>query len=74
MPDHYRWTCPDGGPAARPADLAAWAIAALATAPGAILCAGRDLPALRATLLADRVALPEHGIVQPGTIWIEEAC
>lgn len=66
--DIFRWACPDGGPA-KPDDLAKWAVANLGDAP-AILVHPRDLPALKATILAERVNLAEQGVIQPGTVWV----
>lgn len=71
MPQQYRWIMPAGGPAKTAADLAAWAVAALLSTPGQILANPRDLPALQATMLAGRVTLPLHGVVQAGTLWLE---
>ena len=68
----YRAYCPADGPAKKPADLAAWAAGELLALPGLIWANHRDLPALRATMLAERIAgAPQHGVVQPGTIWLE---
>ena len=68
MQPAYRWVCPDRGPSG-PAELANWVIQNISDA-AEICCHRRDLPALASTLLADRVSLPEHGIVQPGTVWV----
>lgn len=67
----YRWVVPDTGPAQSPEALATW----VTRLPGThrIACNRRDLPALQSTLLIDRVYVPQHGIVQPGTIWMEVA-
>jgi hypothetical protein len=67
----YRAYCPSDGPAKTPAELASWAIGELLAVPGAIYANARDLPALNGTMLAARVAgAPQHGIVQPGTVWV----
>lgn len=69
----YRAYCPSDGPAKTPAGLAAWATGELLATPGAIYANLRDLPALRATMLAERVVgSPQFGVVQPGTIWLAE--
>lgn len=66
----FRWVAPEGGPAATGEKLAGWASANLQDA-ALIVCNPRDLEALRATLLGERVTLPgRSGIVQPGTVWI----
>lgn len=64
----YRWLCPDP----KSPSFVAWALDALLARPGRILCHPADLPALAATMLAGRVAVPETGVVQRGTIWLEE--
>jgi len=67
----YRAFAPPGGPAKTPAALASWATGELLTLPGAIYANARDLLALRATMLAERVAgSPQFGVVQPGTLWL----
>ena len=68
----YRWICPDGGAAGTATDLAKWAVAHLTDAPR-IYASPRDMPALRATIIAERVATlpPTEGVVQPGTVWVE---
>jgi len=67
----YRAFAPPGGPAKNPADLAHWAAGELLSLPGAIYANARDLPALRATFPAERVAgSPQFGVVQPGTVWL----
>jgi len=73
MSQANRWIAPPGGPAPTPAKLADWATAELLAVPGALLANRRDLPALQATMLAERVALPVHGVVQAGTLWLQEA-
>ena len=73
MPQTNRWISPPGGPAPTAAKLADWATGELLTLPGQILANVRDLPALQATMLAGRVALPQHGVVQAGTLWLEVA-
>jgi hypothetical protein len=70
----YRAFCPPDGPAKTPAALAAWAAGELLAVPGAIYANVRDLPALRATMLAARLAgAPQYGVVQPGTLWLAPA-
>jgi hypothetical protein len=67
----YRAFAPPDGPAKTPAVLAAWATGELLATPGAIYANARDLPALAATMLAERVAgSPRYGVVQPGTLWL----
>ena len=68
-----RWICPPTGPAATPDKLAEWAAgsADLLTMPGTIRANRRDLVALQGTLLGPRVALPEQGVVQAGTLWVD---
>ena len=67
----YRAFAPPGGPAKTPAALADWATGELLAMPGAIYANARDLLALRATMLAERVAgSPQFGVVQPGTLWL----
>jgi hypothetical protein len=67
----YRWIAPASGPTKTAAELARWAVGELIGVPGVILANSRDLPALRATMLAERLELPTHGVVQPGTLWIQ---
>lgn len=71
MTQLYRWLSPSDRPAKTAAELAAWATAELLSVPGPIYANCRDLPALQATMLAPRVALPAHGVVQAGTVWME---
>lgn len=62
----YRWLCPDP-----PQPFMTWALDTLLALPGRILCHPADYVALSATVLAARVAVPETGVVQRGTVWIE---
>lgn len=66
----FRWIAPPRGPAATPADLALWASGELLGTTDVILVNPRDLSALSATMLANRVRLPDAGVVQPGTLWL----
>lgn len=61
-------------PAGTPEELARWAVGQLLGTKGAIVCAPRDVAALQATVLAERVSVlpPGRGTVQPGTVWVEE--
>ena len=38
--------------------------------PQEILCHPVDLPALRGTLVGGLAAVPPHGVVQVGTVWV----
>lgn len=69
---HYRWACPDGGPA-KTTDLADWARATLAATDENIVVSRRDYPTLSA-IFPGRVTLahPGVGVVQPGTVWLED--
>jgi hypothetical protein len=58
-------------PAKTPHDLRLWAAAQLTARQGAVLCSARDFDAL-ASILPGRVAVPERGKVQPGTVWLEK--
>jgi hypothetical protein len=69
----YRWYQPDSGPAKTGAELALWAPGVLLALPGIIYANQRDVIALRGTMLAGRVELPPHGVVQAGTVWVAEA-
>jgi hypothetical protein len=71
MSQQMRWLAPPDGPTAKSEHLSQWAVGELAGEPGMIYANARDLDALRSTLLAERVTLPERGIVQPGTVWVE---
>ena len=68
---NYKWLCPPGGPDARPERFVPWAIADLAGVPGRILCNPQDAPSLAGTILAERLAQPDMGTVQRGSIWLE---
>lgn len=68
----YRWFQPHSGPAKTATELAQWAAGELLATPGAIYANARDLPALKATMLAGRVELPQFGVVQAGTVWLAE--
>ena len=60
-------------PGKTPADVAAYAVERLAARPGRIVANVRDVPALQATFLADRIVAggPGVGIPQAGSLWVE---
>lgn len=82
MLHEYAWHYPSQNgmpvPAPTPEATAAWAVAELPAAcePGShIIAHPRDVPALRATILAERIVQGSAatGLPQAGTVWLEAA-
>lgn len=72
----YTCLAPDGpipAPAENPTDTAKFAVHTLADTTGSIIAHPRDVPALRGTLLAERIVTggPATGLPQAGTLWLE---
>ena len=74
----YTCIAPDGpipAPAPDPAETARFAVQALFDTTGSIICHPRDVQALNASPLAERIIPggPAVGLPQPGTVWLERA-
>ena len=74
----YTCIAPDGpipAPAPDPAETARFAVQALFDTTASIICHPRDVQALNASPLAERIIPggPAVGLPQPGTVWLERA-